>query len=940
MKKIISILALAAVSAMAVSANRVGPVSTYGELKKSGNKLVGSCPNYASTPVQVRGMSLFWSSAEREASDFYSANALNLMVQDMGIEVIRFALGVDEKDGGSNESDNRRFYVRDGENDQKARVKSMVYSAVQNDIYIIIDWHVETANNAYTEKAKDFFSWAAKEFGKTNNVIFEVWNEPTDGANMSNVATHANAVIKAIRDAGSDNLVLVGSPGWSSQPNDCANAGIQDPKNNFACTLHFYAASHSQSGDYAKNAQKALDAGIPVFASEWGTVNAQGDGSPNESESQKWVNWMAQKNISWANWSASAKSETSAAFSTNIITDGLKYTSSGNWIKGILTSGSHSYKDCGLENYVGSNSSDDGFSTGVANGAKTDLIDDFEDGDHYTYTGGLWSAWTDASSEKAADGVGKTSISNKKFVNEFGKSVYEVLKKTSDLQNAGSENTSKYVAAMEDIYIDAGDWNNGGYQWDPYAIIGLNFTKDTSEFANFKNCKSISYKYKGAAHNFRVEISSITNYNYHYYSAPPSESWTTLELTMDMLKQHDDWANPQITALASALGKAKRLAWEVNGKAKTPASANQPTYKYLYIDDVRCDGLSITAISNMDAPVSSNSATNSSNSVANSSSSVTPVSSSSVVIKDLVVIDDVEDGDEVLKTTGTWYAYNDSEPGGKSSITNVYDPKLPGYVVVFPGTTDATNGTQGFVGLKGIVWNQAEYKEAPFVALGLNMMADTSAGYDMSKCGAISYRYKGSQHVFKIQDGQVKDYAYHQKGLSDATEWTTVVLAWDDIQQPLGWGEKVELNHASIKKMSWEVVGYKGLDLQPEIDYLYVDDLKCVDQVIASNEGSSDSKNKNENNNNKNNNNNAAIRTIASSTLGIAMQGKALSIVTTKAANVKVQIFDMMGHSIRSTTESLSAGSHSISLGKMAKGSYIVRVQAGSDVKMVRFSVR
>lgn len=919
MKKIIATTLLAAATAMAVVPGRVGPVSTYGKLMASGNKLVGSCPAYSSKAVQVKGMSLFWSSAEREASDFYSANALNLMVKDMKIEVIRFALGVDEKDGGSNESDNERFYMRKGENDQKARVKSMVYAAVQNDIYIIIDWHVETASNAHTSEAVEFFTWAAKEFGQTNNVIFEVWNEPTSDANMGSVASHANAVIKAIREAGSDNLVLVGSPNWSSRPNDCATAGIQDSKKNFACTLHFYAASHPNNGgdgEYAKYAQSALDAGVPVFASEWGTVNAQGDGNPDTDQSGKWVNWMAQKGISWANWSASAKSETSAAFTTNIITNGLSYTNSGNWVKQQLTSNVPNYTDCGLENFVGSKSSDDGFSTGVANGAQTNFVDDFEDGDHYTYTGGQWSAWTDAGSEKKEDGVGKTTISNEKFENDFGKSVYSVVKKTSDLKNAGSENTSSYVAAMEDIYIDAGDWNNGGYQWDPYAIIGLNFTKDTTEFADFKNCKSISYKYKGAAHNFRVEISSITNYNFHYYSAPPSESWTSLELTLDMFKQHDDWQDPQITSLATSLGKAKRLAWEVNGKAKTPASANQPTYDYLYIDDVRCDGLSISAISGKEQPAASSS---SKNVEPASSSAVDPVASSSstqIAVVDLLVIDDVEDADEILNTTGTWYAYNDSVPGGKSSITNTYDPELPGYVVVFPGTTDPTNGTAGFVGINGIVWNQAAYTEAPFVALGLNMMADTTKGFDMSTCEGISYRYKGSAHVFKVQDGQVVDYAYHQKGFSDATEWKTVVLAWDDIQQPI-WGDEVELNHANIKKLAWEVVGYKGLDLQPELNYLYVDDLKCVSIPSG-----------------------IKAARVAQSGIKFSVQGGMLNVSLNKGGFVKVQIFDMMGHVVTSRSENMTAGMHQVSLENMSQGNYVVRIMNGSDSKMARISIK
>ena len=55
MKKILAIMSMAAVSAMAISASRVGPVSTYGELKANGGKLSGSCPEYANKAVQVKG---------------------------------------------------------------------------------------------------------------------------------------------------------------------------------------------------------------------------------------------------------------------------------------------------------------------------------------------------------------------------------------------------------------------------------------------------------------------------------------------------------------------------------------------------------------------------------------------------------------------------------------------------------------------------------------------------------------------------------------------------------------------------------------------------------------------------------------------------------------------------------------------------------------------
>ena len=903
MKKILATMMLvAATAAMAVVPGRVGPVSTYGALKANGSKLSGTCPQYSSSTVQVKGMSLFWSSAADSALAYYTSQAMGLMVNDMGIEVIRFALGVADERFDSH----GRSYTTGGANDQKAMVKKMVYAAVENDIYIILDWHIESSQG-YTSEAKEFFEWAAKEFGKTHNVIFEVWNEP-NGAQMSTVASHANEVISVIRKY-SDNLVLVGSPEWSSHPEQCATAGIQDSKKNFACTLHFYAASHFIGNDgYNSRAAKAMSNGVPVFASEWGTVDANGNGSIDQSSSQSWVNWMNQNGVSWANWSASAINEKSAAFTTLTLNQGLKYSTSGNMVKGYLA-GSHNYKDCGLGNSLGSSSAESGFSQGVANGATTNIIDDLEDGDRYTYTGGFWSAWAD-SDEKGADGTGATKISNKKWTNDFGKEVYDVV------VAAKGGNESKYMAALEGIYID-----QGGYAWAPYVAMGLNFKKDTSEFAQLANCSTISYKYKGAAHNFRIEISPITNYNFHFAEAEASGDWKTAELTMDMFQQHTTWSNPQIMDLSKNLGKARRLAWEVNGVVDRPASEIQPLYNYLYVDDVRCDGVSITAISGTTTTTSSSSAhsTLSSSSVmpaSSSSAEIVPVSSS-LVISDLVVIDDVEDGDEVLNTTGTWYAYTDKNPGGLSSITNVYDNALPGYVVVLPGTTDPTNGTQGFVGLQGIVWNQNTYAEAPFVALGLNMMADTTVGFDMSSCKGISYRYKGSRHTFKIQDGQVQDYAYHQRKQLDSADWKTVVIAWDDLIQP-SWGEQLELNKASIKKMAWEVIGYKDSDLQPDLNYLYVDDLKCIDATVAIPF--------------------TAHRSYQN--LKLASQGSSLNISVAKAGYVKVQVFDLTGHSVKSVSENMQAGAHTVSLENLTAGSYIVRVQAGSAVKSARITLK
>jgi endoglucanase len=880
-------LALVATSVFAISATRIGPVSTYGELKAKNGQLVGSCPQYASTAVQVKGMSLFWSSGNTYSTDFYSEKGINRMVDDMGIEVVRFALGAaDEKFNSSG-----RSYTTGGEAFQKAMLKAVVNASIEKDIYVIIDWHIESSSG-FTSDAVKFFEYAAKEYGSYNNVIFEIWNEPT--GDMNTVKNHADQVIPVIRKY-SDNLILVGSPGWSSQPDVCANAGISD--NNYGCTLHFYAATHRMGG-YDKAAESAMNKGIPVFATEWGTVNANGDGGPDLSSSQSWVNWMSQKKISWTNWNASAMDETSAAFSNALFDNGFTYTASGSAVKGYIGS-APAYSDCGLQN--GSDDDDSEFSTGVTPGTQTSMIDDVEDGDRYSYIGGWWNAFEDN-----ADG-GASSISNSKITDDFSKQTYDVVLKAGD-----GTNTSKNMVGLKDVKLGVGSLSYG-----PYVALGLNLKKDTTVYADFAKCTTIRYKFKGASHNFRIETSDVTDYNYHRVNKDASEGWKEVEITIDMLKQ-ETWGNDAAPQKPINLAHAQRLAWEIKGLEKIPDNLNQPKYNYLYIDDLSCDGLSITAIGS--TPTSSSSINNSSSSNGVSSSSIIPPSSSSQVIepsKVILVLDDVEDADEILKTEGTWYAYTESEVGGLSTITNTFDATLPGYVVSLTGTTDPSNGTLGFVGLNGIVWNQGTYAEAPFVALGLNTMADTSTGLDMSACGAITYRYKGSAHTIKVQDGSVTDYAYHSKDFLDAAEWTTVMVPWASLKQPSWTKDPKELNKQAIKKMAWEVIGYKGFDTQPTLNYLFVDDVTCVEYTQG-------------------------IRLAKVNATGIKLfaDGLSLNVTLAKAGFTRVQVFDMVGNVVSNMSDNMTAGTHQVSLEKLSRGNYVVRVQSGHEMKTTRVAIR
>ena len=57
----------------------------------------------------------------------------------------------------------------------------------------------------------------------------------------------------------------------------------------------------------------ALNNGIALFVTEFGTVFANGNGDINYEESKLWWDFLDKHQISWCNWSVCDKKESSAA---------------------------------------------------------------------------------------------------------------------------------------------------------------------------------------------------------------------------------------------------------------------------------------------------------------------------------------------------------------------------------------------------------------------------------------------------------------------------------------------------------------------------------------------------------------------------------------------------------------------------------------------------
>lgn len=335
-------------SALTAKPQRVGPVQNYGVLGTQGNKIVSKSTG---KEVMLRGMSMFWSDAT--GLQYYNRDVIKWAVDNLKMDVVRYAMGVRYYDsqGGTNGEMDKQYSYHDNPDGQKSNIDNMIQYAIENDIYIIIDWHSHRADNE-TSEATAFFKEMATTYKDIPNIIWEVFNEPVNQS-MGTIASYANTVIGAIRNAGSKNLALVGTPRWS-QMGECGGVNQTD----VGYVFHFYAATHSK-GSYSGNVDRCRSGGNAVFITEWGTTTADGKGGASVSASQDWETYMEQNRISNCNWSlrnevstiGEKTSEGSAMFagstflSNTALLNGASYTTSGSHVKQYLASHGSNWAD-------------------------------------------------------------------------------------------------------------------------------------------------------------------------------------------------------------------------------------------------------------------------------------------------------------------------------------------------------------------------------------------------------------------------------------------------------------------------------------------------------------------------------------------------------------------------------------------------------------------
>ena len=277
------------------------PYEIHGALAVKGTDIVDkSGSKYQLKGVSTHGLAWF--------PDYVNEDAFKTFRDDWGANVIRLAMYTDENGG----------YCTDGNKDNlKQLVKTGIDTASKLGMYVIVDWHIlhDLTPLKYQSEAEKFFEEISSEYRDSDNIIYEICNEPNGDTGWDDIKKYAEDIIPIIRKNDKNAIIVVGTPTWSQDVDIAAGNPIEE-YDNIMYTLHFYASTHKD--DLRKKLTTAKKAGLPIFITEFSICEASGDGTVDYDSADEWFKLINENNISYCAWNISNKEEKSSLIKSSV----------------------------------------------------------------------------------------------------------------------------------------------------------------------------------------------------------------------------------------------------------------------------------------------------------------------------------------------------------------------------------------------------------------------------------------------------------------------------------------------------------------------------------------------------------------------------------------------------------------------------------------------
>jgi endoglucanase len=176
-------------------------------------------------------------------------------------------------------------------------IDPLVKTLTSRQIYVIIDLHYISDYDGLADKVAQFWRFMAPKYKDNPYVIYEIFNEPIYPDNWDRFKEEIAApTVKIIRKAAPENLIIVGSPYWSSHLKGIVENPIKST--NIIYTAHIYSNQPERIWD--KNYGDVINK-YPVFVTEWGFEEGGTEGGTKDF-GERFEKWMNQNKLSWTAW--------------------------------------------------------------------------------------------------------------------------------------------------------------------------------------------------------------------------------------------------------------------------------------------------------------------------------------------------------------------------------------------------------------------------------------------------------------------------------------------------------------------------------------------------------------------------------------------------------------------------------------------------------------
>jgi fibronectin type 3 domain-containing protein len=191
-----------------------------------------------------------------------------------------------------------------------ALIDPIVQHCIAKGLYVIVDLHFvqdygSAAGQVPQSQVLNFWNTIAPHYASSPNVIFEVYNEPVNPADWNTWKSYIQPVVNAIRAVAPNNLILMGSPQWSTFVNQAVSNQITG--GNIVYVYHLYPNQGAPTTSFLDGKYGTAANSVPVVLGEFGWQNpgdsvttgtTSGFGTPLKTYME------AHKNINWVAWVA------------------------------------------------------------------------------------------------------------------------------------------------------------------------------------------------------------------------------------------------------------------------------------------------------------------------------------------------------------------------------------------------------------------------------------------------------------------------------------------------------------------------------------------------------------------------------------------------------------------------------------------------------------